>query len=95
MTGGASVKAQNIRREPRVAMVVDEERFPYSFVSIEGIATIQELSPTELLPYSVAIAQRYVGRERSAQFGARNAVEGEILVQIRPTKVVSAKDLAD
>ncbi|MEM8534272.1 MAG: PPOX class F420-dependent oxidoreductase [Chloroflexota bacterium] len=95
MTGDTTVKVQNIRREPRVAIAVDEEQFPYSFVTIEGIATIHELSPAELLPYSVDIAQRYVGEEQAAQFGARNAVEGEVLIRVRPTKVISAKDLAD
>ena len=94
MTGADTVKARNIAREPRVALAVDDERFPFAFVTIEGRATLHELSPAELLPYSTEIARRYVGDERAEAYGRRNAVEGELLVRIRPTKVVAFKDVA-
>jgi len=35
-TGGDSVKARNLRRDPRAAVVVDEEVAPYAFVHIRG-----------------------------------------------------------
>ena len=94
MTGAATVKARNIAREPRVVVVVDDEAFPFAFVSMEGEATIHILSPADLLPYSTDIARRYVGDERAEAYGRRNAVEGEVLVRVRPTKVIAFKELA-
>src|SRR5205809_654960 len=35
-TGGDSVKGRNLRRDPRAAVVVDEEVAPYAFVHIRG-----------------------------------------------------------
>jgi len=94
MTGAATVKARNITREPRVVVVVDDEAFPFAFVSMEGRATIHRLSPADLLPYSTDIARRYVGDARAEAYGRRNAVEGEVLVRVRPDKVIAFKDLA-
>ncbi|MCB0060967.1 MAG: PPOX class F420-dependent oxidoreductase [Caldilineaceae bacterium] len=95
MTGSDTVKARNLRQNNKVTVVVDDESFPFSFVSIEGEATLHVLAPTDLLPYSIEIARRYVGVERAEEFGRRNAVAGELLVRVHPTKVISAKDLAD
>ena len=61
-----------------VAIAVDEERFPFAFVLIEGTARIEALAPSELLPYSTRTAARYVGDERADAYGRRNAVEGEV-----------------
>ena len=36
-----------------------------------------------------------VGEARAAEFGRRNAVEGELLVRVRPRKVVAQKNIAD
>ncbi|MEZ4556853.1 MAG: hypothetical protein R2854_10465 [Caldilineaceae bacterium] len=47
-----------------------------------------------MLPYSTAIARRYVGEARR-EFGRRNAVEGELLVRVRLLKVVAQKNIAD
>lgn len=94
MTGASTVKARNISREPRVVLVVDDETFPFAFVTIEGEASLHALSPADLRPYSTEIARRYVGDERAEAYGRRNAVEGELLVRIRPTKVVAFKDVA-
>lgn len=95
MTGSDTVKARNMRQNNRVTLVIDDESFPFSFVSIEGEAILHELAPDALLPYSIEIARRYVGAERAEEFGRRNAVEGELLVRVHPTKVISAKDLAN
>jgi PPOX class probable F420-dependent enzyme len=47
-TGGDSIKGRNLRRDPRVAVVVDEEVAPYAFVHIRGHVTLSEddLAPT-------------------------------------------------
>lgn len=46
-----------------------------------------------MLPWATAIAGRYMGEDRAAEFGARNAVPGELLVRIHPEKVVALDDV--
>jgi hypothetical protein len=46
------------------------------------------------VPLSVAIARRYLDEEQAESFGARNAVEGELLARVRPSKIVALDDLA-
>ena len=94
MTMADSVKGRNLRSNPRVAVSVDEERFPFAFVLVEGVAEILALSPSELLPYATRIAERYVGAERAESYGERNAVEGEVLVRVPLTKVVARMGVA-
>ncbi len=51
--------------------------------------------PQDLLDTATRISARYMGAERAAEFGRRNAVPGELVVRVRPTKVNSAFDIAD
>ena len=88
-----SVKGRNLRRDPRVAVVVDDETPPFAFVHIRGRAALSE-DPGELLRYATEIGGRYMGAERAGEFGRRNAVPGELLVRITPERVISKTDLA-
>ena len=38
---------------------------------------------------------RYVGAERAEEYGRRNAVPGELLVRVAPTKRVAKKNVSD
>jgi hypothetical protein len=49
----------------------------------------------EMLPWATRIAARYMGEALAAQFGRRNAVDGELLVRLRAAHVVAFSDLAD
>ena len=82
----------DLRRDPRVALVVDLEEQPYAFVLVEGTVTIST-DLEEMLPLSIRIAERYVDADVAEQFGRRNAVEGELLVRLRPTRITSADDM--
>ena len=62
MTRGKSAKGRGLRRDPRVAMCVDDERPPFSFVTIEGLATISE-GLEEMLVWSTRIGGRYMGAD--------------------------------
>ena len=95
MTGSTTVKGKNILRDPRVMLSVDDEHPPFAFVWIEGTAVPSELSPAELLPWSIRIAKRYIGAERAERFGKRNAVAGELLVRVPLNKVIAHADIAD
>ena len=92
-TWGDSVKGRNLRRDPRAAIVVDEEVAPYAFVHIRGQVTLSE-DLEELLRFATAIAGRYMGADRAEEFGRRNAVPGELLVRLRPERVIATADVA-
>ncbi len=92
MTGADTVKGRTLRRDPRAALSVDLEQPPYAFVTVEGSVEISE-NLEEMLPLSIAIARRYVGEADAEAFGRRNAVAGELLVRLRPDKIIAIDDL--
>jgi PPOX class probable F420-dependent enzyme len=94
MTGEGTVKGKNLRRDPRVTICVDDEAPPYSFVMVEGTATTAP-NPPEMLAWSTRIARRYMGAEQAEVFGKRNAVDGELLVRVTPTKIIAVAALAE
>jgi PPOX class probable F420-dependent enzyme len=93
-TGASTVKGRNLARDQRASVCVDDERAPFSFVVIEGIAEISDdLGDVRYL--AARIGARYMGADRAEEYGDRNGVPGELAVRLRPRRVVSAKDLAD
>jgi PPOX class probable F420-dependent enzyme len=93
-TGERTVKGRALQRDPRVSMCVDDENPPFSFVMIEGLAAVSR-DPDELLTWATRIGARYMGEDRAEQFGRRNAVPGELLVRVTPTKIVAIGGMAD
>lgn len=92
-TGGESVKARNMKRDPRVCICVDDETPPFSFVQVEGVASFSE-DLKEMLHWATRIGGRYMGADQAEAFGKRNAVPGELLVRVSPTKIIGWKDVA-
>jgi PPOX class probable F420-dependent enzyme len=95
MSGTHTVKGRAIRRDPRVCLCADDEAPPYSFVVIDGEVTWTTENPDEMLPWSIRIAARYMGAENGEAYGRRNAVPGEMLVRVTPTRVAAQKAIAD
>lgn len=93
-TGIDTAKGRALRRDPRVVLVVDDDRPPFSFVQVQGTVVFSENDP-DLLDIATRVAGRYVGEDRAEQFGRRNAVPGELVVRITPTKVIAAFDVAE
>ena len=93
-TGQATVKGRNLLRDPRVCLCVEDDRPPFSFVTIEGAAEISE-DLDDVRPLASRIGGRYMGDDRAEEYGNRNGVVGELAVWVRPLHVVSAFDLAD
>jgi PPOX class probable F420-dependent enzyme len=91
-TGQDTVKGKFLVRERRATICVDLEQPPYAFVQVQGNAELSN-DPEELLRTATAIAARYVGPDRAEAFGERNAVPGELVVRLRPTKVLAAFDM--
>jgi PPOX class probable F420-dependent enzyme len=93
-TAAKSVKARSMRRDGRVCVCVDDEDPPFSYVMVEGEASTSD-DPDELLRWATRIGGRYMGPDRAEEFGRRNAVEGELLVRVRPTRVVARANISD
>ena len=91
-TGKDTAKGKALARDPRTAMCVDLEQPPYAFIQVQGMAELSE-DPAELVRTATAIAARYMGPERAGEFGQRNGVPGELVVRIRPHKVVGVFDM--
>ena len=91
-TGESSVKAKNMMRDSKVSISVDDQIPPYSFVTVEGTVSISENSE-EMLYWATRIGARYMGDEQAEAFGKRNAVKGELLVTITPSKVIAYRDV--
>ena len=85
-TGKNTAKGRALARDPRATLCVDVEEPPYAFVQVQGNAELSE-DPEELVRTATAIAARYMGQDRAAEFGKRNGVPGELVVRLRPTKV--------
>jgi PPOX class probable F420-dependent enzyme len=93
-TGESTVKGRNLRRDPRASLCVDDDRPPFSFVLLEGIVELSD-DLDDVREWATRIASRYMGEERAEEYGARNGVAGELVVRLRPARVVSAMDVAD
>ena len=93
MTWHESVKAKNMALDPRVSLCVDQESPPCAFVVVEGTISMSE-EPSELAYWARRIAARYMGEELAEAYGKRNSVEGELLVRLRPTKIIAKNDVA-
>jgi PPOX class probable F420-dependent enzyme len=93
-THESSVKGKTILRDPRVAIVVDDQAPPYSFVMVQGTAAVSR-DLDVLVEWATKIGGRYMGAERAEEFGRRNGVEGELLVRITPTKTIALAEVSN
>ncbi len=88
-TGQESVKARNIRCDPRVTVCVQDERAPYRSVTVYGRASVE---PGEE-GLAALIARRYLGFVGGAAYlrMAREVVEqsAEVTLAVRPERVLT------
>ncbi len=92
--GASTAKVKAIRRQPEVALLFDDERPPFAHVLIRGTASLSD-DLAEVRHWATRIGGRYMGEDRAEEFGARNGVPGELLVRVRPHRVVALADIAD
>jgi PPOX class probable F420-dependent enzyme len=91
-----SVKARHLMSNPKVCLSVDDQKPPFSFVILNGIAEIdQHPKYDELLRLTSRIAKRYMGEENAQKYGKRNAVKGEYIIKIKPSKIIAHKDVSE
>lgn len=94
MTGANTLKGKALLRDPRVSLCWDDERPPFSFVTIAGTAATST-DEAELLYWARRIGGRYMGSARAEEYGHRNAVPPEMVVRVTPTRIVAKVDIAD
>lgn len=92
-TWHTTVKAANLRRDPRVSLCVDDEAPPFAFVIVEGTAALSE-DPAELRAWAARIAGRYMGQDQAEAYGRRNGVPGELLVRVQPGRLIGRADIS-
>ncbi len=93
-TGRDTSKGRALGRDSRVVICVDDPHPPYSFVQVQGVASVSE-DPRDVLDIATRTGARYMGADRADEFGRRNAVPGELVVRLRPTKVIAGFDISD
>ena len=93
-TGADTVKGRNIRRDGRVSLCVQDDRPPFSFVTLSGTARWSDDLP-DVRAWAARIGARYMGADRADEYGTRNGVPGELVVRLTPESVVAVKDVAD
>jgi hypothetical protein len=59
-----------------------------------GIAEIISVEPNELFKWAKIITAKYMGNDKAEEYGRRNSSEEELLIKIKPTKVIGQKDIA-
>jgi PPOX class probable F420-dependent enzyme len=88
-----TIKARSMRREPRVSICVDDEAPPCDYVRIDGTAVL--IDDLDLLRrWATRLAARYMGSDRADEYGRRNAVPGELVVRVTPTRIVGRAQIA-
>ena len=89
-TSATSVKANNIARDARISICVQNETLPYASVTVWGTASVSTKNDTAL---GREIAVRYLGEkgaDRYAQLSARSPdTAEEITITLRPDRTFS------
>lgn len=93
-TWSTSAKAKILAKSNKVALCVDDERPPFSYVAVEGRAEIST-DLAEIRHWATEIARRYMGDDQAEAFGDRNGVEGELLVRIKVDRVIAMDGVTD
>ena len=92
-TWHTSVKARNLRHDPRLSLCVDDEAPPFAYVKVDGTAEFSD-DLDELRHWATRIAARYMGAALAETYGNRNAVAGELLVRVTLTGMMGEDDVA-
>ena len=72
MTGRDSIKARNIRHEPRVSVCVDDEVTPFAYVELAGTAVMSD-EADQVRYWAARIGGRYMGQALAETYGRSTA----------------------
>ncbi len=92
-TWHTSAKAKHLAKDPRASLIVDLEEAPYAYVLVEGTVEISR-DLDAIKRFATRIGARYMGEDRAEDFGARNGVEGELLVRLHMDRVIALDEVS-
>ena len=81
-TAEGRAKPRNIRRDPRVSVLVIDRNDPYAWVSVTGRAEMTREGADEHID---KLSEKYTGR---TPYAGRKPGEQRLLVRVRPDRVV-------
>jgi PPOX class probable F420-dependent enzyme len=85
-----TVKIRNMRGDARVAMSIASRQTPYSYVLVQGTATITETATDALL---FELAYRYMGQTEGHEYAVKTQREETfVLVTVTPDKTITYFD---
>ncbi len=93
-TGAGTVKGRNLARDGKATLCVQDDRPPFSFVTVSGVAEWSE-QIDEVRRWAGVIGGRYMGADRADEYGDRNGVPGELLVRLLASHVVAETEIDD
>ena len=90
MADAGAVKVRNIRRNAVVSLCVSSPGHPYSFVTVEGMASIETNGLEDMVNRTCVL---YEGPERGAEFAAELLGDERLtLIAIFPDRIMSWKE---
>lgn len=81
--------AVNVRRDPRVTVLLRNENDPYDWAEVRG-RVVDSVGGAEALAHVHALARKYTGSDYQNPIGP----EGRVVLRIEPTKVVTPAKVA-
>jgi PPOX class probable F420-dependent enzyme len=92
MTAQDSVKARNMRRDPRVSLCVDDEVTPFAYVELDGTVVMSD-DADQGLYWATRLGGRYMGQELAETYGKINSGAGVLTVHVTPTHLHGYKEV--
>lgn len=93
-TGDDTVKGRNLLRTGYAAISMDDSMPPFNSVRLEGpVELIDDLD--QVRHWAAILGGRYMGADQAEVFGERNAVPGEMLCRMSPTRASGLIGVAD
>ena len=91
--GEDSLHLKAIRRDPRVALCLDDDDPPFSFVTVAGTAELVD-DLAVVREWAARLGGRYMGADQAEAYGERNGVPGEYLVRVTADRITGFRDIA-
>lgn len=93
VTSSESVKAKNLDRTGYAAIAVDDERPPYSNVTIEGPVTCVD-DMQQVRSWVRTIAARYMGDDWARAFSEMEDLPDDLVCRLTPHRMTGLADMA-
>jgi len=90
LTSATSIKGRLAATAGRASLCAQQEELPYTYVSVEGSVSIEDLDAEASRAATEPMAIRYLGEEMGRGYAASSAGPDDILIRLRPDRWFSA-----